>query len=1112
MARTETVSVVFTDLVGSTELASQLGHDAYEVLRGAHFDALRSAVTTHNGTEVKTTGDGLMLCFTSAAEAVACAVAMQQATDWAGRRARKKPLSDPPLAMADERAVQIRVGVSVGEATREDHDLYGHPVVEAARLCAAAAAGQVLVSDVVRALARGRGHTFIAVGELTLKGLPEPVVACEVKWEPLAPTAGVPLPPRLAATPTLGLFGRSAEQEVLAKAWSHAKEGQRHVVLLAGEPGIGKTRLAGEMARAAHADGATVLFGFCDEDVTLPYRPFVEGLRHYVAHAPDDVLAAHVRAHHGELARLVPELRARVADLPAPQIAEAETERYLLFEAAAGLLATASQDAPIVLVLDDLHWAGTPELLLLKHIIRSAEPLRLLIIATYRDTDLTRTHPLTSMLADLRRESGVDRLALRGLDDVAVVALVTASAGHDLGEPGVTLAHALHRETEGSPFFITEILRNLTESGAVFREGGRWTYNGDIAGLGIPEGVKDVIGRRLGRLSEATNKVLSLAAVIGRQFDLALLTRIADLAEDAVLDALDEATSAALVGEVPGEADQISFTHALIRTTLYEELSSARRARLHRRVGEALEALTGATPGARVDELAHHWLAAAQVVDAAKAIGYARQAGDRALTGLAYEAAAAHYERALAVLEPRDPDSELLSCDLLLALGDAQRNAGDRRFRETMTAAAAIARRHGEAHRLGVAALGSGTPGGFHWSITADDTLVALYAEAIAALGSSDNVLRARLLGQLAGELTYTAERERRHALSAEALEIARRAGDRVGLANVLLARVLAISDPTMLAEQLALTAEVEALASDLGSLELSSRVANPRARTLLESGDVIGTVRTLARGEQLRAQLRVPSFLWAAGTARAAWSLMCGSPAAERQALQACELGTSIGLPSARGALAVQLFEIRYRQGRLGEMADAVRAYVESTPHIPTPRVGLALLYCESNLLAEAREQFALFAADGFDLPLDVTWAGSMFQLAEVCGALRDARAAEQIHEKLWPLAEQVAVVGTIIRCDGSLGHPAGVLAACMQRWEDAERHFEHAVAMNDRLGARPAAVRTRRAYAAMLLDRNTPGDPPRAAALITAALAETEHLDMSAEAAKLRRLRERL
>ena len=905
---------------------------------------------------------------------------------------------------------------------------------------------------------------------------------------------------------------------MLAKAWSQAKDGQRQVVLLAGEPGIGKTRLAAETVRAAHAGGATVLFGFCDEDVTLPYRPFVEALRHYVVHAPDDVLAAHVHAHQGELARLVPELRGRVADLPAPQVAEAETERYLLFEAAAGLLADASQDVPIVLVLDDLHWAGAPELLLLKHIIRSVEAMSLLIIATYRDTDLTRTHPLTAMLADLRKESGVERLALRGLDDAAVVALVTASAGHDLTAPGIALAHALHHETEGSPFFITEILRNLTESGAVFRDGDRWTYTGDIAGLGIPEGVKDVIGRRLGRLSEATNKVLSLAAVIGRQFDLALLTRIADLSEDAILDALDEATAAALVAEVPGEPEHYSFSHALIRTTLYEELSSARRARVHRKVGEALEALAGATPDARIDDLAHHWLAAAQVVDAAKAIGYARQAGDRSLAGLAYEAAAAHYERALAVLEPTDRDGELLRCDLLLALGDAQRSAGDPRYRETMAEAAAMARRYGDAHRLGVAALGSGRPGGAQSALIPDDTLVTLYTEAIAALGTDDTLLRVRLLGQLAAELTYSAERERRHALSAEAVESARSTGDRVGLGHALIARLYAIGEPTTLAERLALTAELEALADELGSLEMIQRAAHHRTLTLLESGDPVGAERALALSERLAAQLHVPFLNWAASVLRAMWSLMCGLPDAKQQALAACELGTSIGLPHAGVALVVQLGEIRYRQGRLAEWADALRASLESMSNDPTrislaifSRTFLAILYCESNLFEQAKEQFERLAADGFDLPLNRDWAGPMFHLAEVCSALRDTRAAETLYAKLRPLASQVAVLANV-RCDGSLGHSAGILAACLHRWEDAERHFEHAVAMNDRLGARPAAVRTRRAYAAMLLDRNAPGDRERAADLITAALAETEQLDVPAEAAKLQRLRERL
>jgi tetratricopeptide (TPR) repeat protein len=394
-----------------------------------------------------------------------------------------------------------------------------------------------------------------------------------------------------------------------------------------------------------------------------------------------------------------------------------------------------------------------------------------------------------------------------------------------------------------------------------------------------------------------------------------------------------------------------------------------------------------------------------------------------------------------------------------------------------------------------------------------NDALVALYAEAVAALGSSDDdVLRARLLGQLAVELINTSERERRHALSAEALAIARRAGDRLELAHVLIARVRAITDPTTLAERLALTAELEVLADDLGNLELSQTAAYRRVGTLIESGDPVGAARALARCDQLAVQLRVPFFNYYAQVARAGWSLMCGSPEAERQALSAFKLGRSLALPIAADALSYQLGEIRYRQGRLGEIFAAVRAYVESQPDSLTVRATVALLCYESDRLAEAREHFELLAANGFDLPLGTGWAGSMFHLAEVCGALRDARAAALVYPKLEPLAEQVGVVGIFYRCDGSLGHAAGVLAACLQRWEDAERHFEHAVAMNDRLGARPAAVRTRRAYAAMLVERNAPGDRQRAAELITAALAETEQLDVPAEVAKLQRLRGRL
>jgi class 3 adenylate cyclase len=432
-ASTGTATILFTDLVGSTDLRARVGEERAEAHRRAHHGLLGQAITANRGTLHDDLGDGIMASFPGAADAVAAAVAIQQAITAEGRR-------------ADATAVAVRIGISAGDVAWEADHPHGMPLVEAARLCAKAEGGQILVSDIVRVLARGRGgHTFAPVGELALKGLPEPVTACAVAWEPLAP--GVPLPPRLGTRAPVAMVGRRRELDDLALAWAKAKDGQRQVLLVSGEPGIGKTRLASEAARALHAEGATVLLGTCDEDASLPYGPFVEALRHYVAHAPDEVLRAHVGEHRGELGRLIPELGRRVADLPAPQVAEAETERYMLFDAVAGLLSAASQHAPVVLVLDDLHWARAPELLLLKHLVRSTMPLRLLVLGTYRDSDLTRAHPLTAALADLRREAGVERLALHGLDEAGVVALVTAAAGHELTEPGLVLARAIHRET-----------------------------------------------------------------------------------------------------------------------------------------------------------------------------------------------------------------------------------------------------------------------------------------------------------------------------------------------------------------------------------------------------------------------------------------------------------------------------------------------------------------------------------------------------------------------------------------------------------------------------------------------------------------------------------------
>ena len=372
-----------------------------------------------------------------------------------------------------------------------------------------------------------------------------------------------------AAAPRSVFVGRERELAELSEGLDDAFAGRGRLFLLAGEPGIGKSRLAEELVAQARARGARVLVGRCWEAGGAPaYWPWVQALRPHVRGEEPDTLRAQLGAGAADLARFLPDLRARFPDLPEPPSSESEAARFRLFDATVGFLRRASESRPIVLFLDDLHAADAPSLLLLRFLARQLGSTRMLLLGAYRDVDPLPRQPLTEMLAEVAREPGTRRLPLGRLSEGDVAEYV------DLTAPGIASAHlvaALSEETEGNPLFVGEIVRLLSVEGV------------RSEGLAIPQSVRDVIARRLTHLSDTCNRVLVLASVLGREFALDALDRLAGVSEDELLDALDEATAARVVSDMAGAPDRLRFAHVLIRDTLYEGLTTARRGRLHRR-------------------------------------------------------------------------------------------------------------------------------------------------------------------------------------------------------------------------------------------------------------------------------------------------------------------------------------------------------------------------------------------------------------------------------------------------------------------------------------------------------------------------------------------------
>ncbi len=651
-----TRTILFTDVEGSTQMRTDHGDaGAHEILR-SHEDLVRQAVAEHDGREVKALGDGFLVVFASVRRAVRCAVEIQRLI-----AAHNKAHAGPRIA--------VRIGLNTGEVTEEGGDLFGQAVNAAARIAAKAQGGQIFVSDIVRQLAGAVPDiTFTDRGRVKLKGFDDRWRLFEVGWP--EEHAALAIPPPLARADDGRFVGRGDEAAHLHKLWDTTRVGEAHLALIGGEPGIGKTRLSAQFSKDAHEAGAVVLYGRCDDESIVPYQPFVEALTYFVRTASEDAVAGALEAAGPEIARMLPDVPGAPASTRAQD--EPDIDRYRLFEAVASMLAEIARETSLVLVLDDLHWADKPTLVLLRHVMRARPQTPMLVVGTYRDVELDRTHPLAAMLVEMRRDTRTHRIPVRGLSVTEVRALLERRAGHTLTQGGLALAEGLWRATEGNPFFIAEIVRHLAETGRIYVRDGVWVSDArTVDELAIPESVREVIGRRLSRLGEGANRVLSFASVLGPEFVFEVVAAMTDgTSSDELLDAIDEALGANLIVERPDRPlPTYAFTHALVRDTLYQELSLPRKQRLHLKAAQAIETVCSSDIERQIGALALHCRLAGAAADPDKSLSYSLRAANSAATLFAWEEAVLHLQAAAELMADQGAPPEARAA-VLQRLGD----------------------------------------------------------------------------------------------------------------------------------------------------------------------------------------------------------------------------------------------------------------------------------------------------------------------------------------------------------------------------------------------------------------------------------------------------------
>ena len=1054
-----TMTVLFTDLVGSTATRARLGDDHADRLRREHDELSAQVISDHRGLVVKGLGDGLMAVFHAPSEALAAAVGINQVLS---RRNRKAP---EPLT--------VRMGMSIGEVRVEGDDVFGTPVVEASRLCGVAADDQILVSEHVRALVGSRSPVgFAEVGSLDLKGLAEPLAACEATWWEATDAVAMPSPDLPLLDRSAGFVGRKLERFALADAWSRARAGRGPIVVLSGGDAVGKSRLAMAFADAQHDEGALVLAGRCDGRGTDPYQPFVEALRFQVAHLPDAQLREQLGPGAAELWRLLPELGDRLGVPPAPAV-EPWVERLRLLDAVVAWLEATARRQPVVLVLDDLHQASPATRTVVEHLARSTAPMRLLVVATWRTGGTGDPGPaLDRELTALRgTHRGVEHIPIGPLDPTAVQALVTEVLGVGLDQRSDRLAAAL-ADAAASPGACLATLDALVARGEVASRSGHWSFTTDPDALQVPIDPVAVWADRLDRLEPAARQVLEAAAVVGDEFSAPFVRSVlghldAGTDETALLRGLEEAVGAGVVLEPTTTRTLHCFAHPLVATTCREAVEPARRRALHVAVADELERQVGPNRERAAVAAAVQLAAAVAVPGLAddpllleRAMDLATAAGHRSRTLRADAEAVGWYRLATSLGTRLGAGADYRRLDLALATASAAAVARlpetDALRAEALALARAAADPVGERRAVLEARADlvdeAGAP---------DPARLAVLLAAVAGGEVTDPAELARCTGHLAVESWGTERDADRPGWALASVEQADRVADPTLRAEARRLALTALADPEHLDHRRRLCDELAGLAQELDDPVCRFRVAVEQARLAFELGDRLGFDAATESARLVGLYLRDPRR-WAT-----VLELQAVGAFLDGDLEQARTVGEQVAAyrpdhgPSSAFAGDLGLAVSRLR----GELDDEVAGLDDALRRAGGPRrLRLACLAVDAGRVDLARAVHDDWVAAGMPAPVGPGAGAGLVALGTLAAVLADAAAAARLAALLEPYRARSFAIADPLPVTH---HALAMLAATMGRAAEANAAFEAAVDAHEAMGAPLLAAESRLEWA---------------------------------------------